>query len=105
MFVCEGGRCCFVKMKTSRLLDSEGNYTPMHFNAAHPQLFRSLNAIEERLVPKYLSRANRRNNINLVCIVQIQQWFSGGLIVHLKRSAIAELSPRQAQEFRFRMSL
>ena len=105
VFVREGDRCWFVEVKTIRLLESEGNYTRVHFDAAQPQLFRSLNAMEERLDPKYFFRANRRQIINLAWIDKIEPWFSGGLLVHLKGGAKVELSRRQAQEFREKMSL
>jgi two-component system LytT family response regulator len=105
VFVREGDRCWFVEVKTIRLLESEGNYTRVHFDNAQPQLFRSLNAMEERLDPKYFFRANRRQIINLAWIDKIEPWFSGGLLVHLKGGAKVELSRRQAQDFRDKMSL
>jgi two-component system LytT family response regulator len=105
VFVREGDRCWFVEVKSIRLLESEGNYTRVHFDSAQPQLFRSLNAMEDRLDPKYFFRANRRQIINLAWIEKIEPWFSGGLLVHLKGGAKVELSRRQAQEFRERMSL
>jgi two-component system LytT family response regulator len=105
VFVREGDRCWFVEVKSIRLLESEGNYTRVHFDTAQPQLFRSLNAMEDRLDPKFFFRANRRQIINLAWIDRIEPWFSGGLLVHLKGGAKVELSRRQAQEFRERMSL
>jgi two-component system LytT family response regulator len=105
VFVREGDRCWFVEVKSIRLLESEGNYTRVHFDQAQPQLFRSLNAMEERLDPKFFFRANRRQIINLAWIDKIEPWFSGGLLVHLKGGAKVELSRRQAQEFRDQMSL
>jgi len=105
VFVREGDRCWFVEVKQIRLLESEGNYTRVHFGDAQPQLFRSLNAMEERLDPKYFFRANRRQIINLAWIDKIEPWFSGGLLVHLKGGAKIELSRRQAQDFREKMSL
>ena len=105
VFVREGDRCWFVEVKSIRLLESEGNYTRVHFDTAQPQLFRSLNAMEERLEPKYFFRANRRQIINLAWIDKIEPWFSGGLLVHLKGGAKVELSRRQAHEFRDKMSL
>ncbi len=105
VFVCEGDRCWFVEVKSIRLLESEGNYTRVHFDDAKPQLFRSLNAMEERLDAKYFFRANRRQIINLAWIDKIEPWFSGGLLVHLKGGAKVELSRRQAHEFREKMSL
>lgn len=105
VFVREGDRCWFVEVKSIRLLESEGNYTRVHFDTAQPQLFRSLNAMEERLDPKFFFRANRRQIINLAWIEKIEPWFSGGLLVHLKGGAKVELSRRQAQDFREKMSL
>jgi two-component system, LytTR family, response regulator len=105
VFVREGDHCWFVEVKSIRLLESEGNYTRVHFDTAQPQLFRSLNAMEARLDPKYFFRANRRQMINLASIEKIEPWFSGGLLVHLKGGAQVELSRRQAQEFREKMSL
>jgi two-component system LytT family response regulator len=105
VFVREGERCWFVEVRSIRLLESEGNYTRVHFDTAQPQLFRSLNAMEERLDAKYFFRANRRQIINLEWIDRIEPWFSGGLLVHLKGGAKVELSRRQAQEFREKMSL
>lgn len=105
VFVREGDRCWFVEVKQIRLLESEGNYTRVHFDDAQPQLFRSLNAMEERLDAKCFFRANRRQIINLAWIEKIEPWFSGGLLVQLKGGAKVELSRRQAQEFREKMSL
>jgi two-component system LytT family response regulator len=105
VFVREGDRCWFVEVKTIRLLESEGNYTRVHFEQAQPQLFRSLNAMEERLDPRFFFRANRRQIINLAWIDKLEPWFSGGLLVYLKGGAKVELSRRQAQEFREKMSL
>ena len=105
VFVREGDRCWFVPVKNLRLLESEGNYTRLYFDDQKPQLFRSLNAMEERLDPKYFFRANRRQMINLAWIDKIEPWFSGGLLVHLKGGAKIELSRRQAQDFRDKMSL
>jgi two-component system LytT family response regulator len=105
VFVREGERCWFVEVGQIRLLESEGNYTRLHFGDAKPQLFRSLNAMEGRLDPKFFFRANRRQIINTSWIDRIEPWFSSGLLVHLKGGAKVELSRRQAQEFRERMSL
>ena len=105
VFLREGERCWFVEVGQIRMLESEGNYTSVHFGEVQPQLFRSLNAMEERLDPKFFFRANRRQIINISWIARIEPWFSGGLLVELKGGAKVELSRRQAQEFRERMSL
>lgn len=105
VFVREGDRCWFVTVKTIRLLESEGNYTRLHFDDQKPQLFRSLTAMEERLDPRSFFRANRKQVINLTWVENIEPWFSGGLLVKLKGGLKVELSRRQAQDFRERMSL
>jgi two-component system LytT family response regulator len=105
VFVREGDRCWFVPVKNIRLLESEGNYTRVHFDDNKPQLFRSLTAMEERLDPKHFFRANRKQVINLAWVEGIEPWFSGGLLVRLRGGLKVELSRRQAQEFRERMSL
>jgi two-component system LytT family response regulator len=105
VFVREGERCWFVEVKSIRLMESEGNYTRVHFGDAQPQLFRSLNAMEERLDTRAFFRANRRQVINLAWIERIEPWFSGGLLVYLKGGLKVELSRRQAQAFREQMSL
>ena len=105
VFVREGDRCWFVPVKNLRLLESEGNYTRLHFDDQKPQLFRSLTAMEERLDPKHFFRANRKQVINLAWVDGIEPWFSGGLLVKLKGGMQVELSRRQAQDFRDRMSL
>jgi two-component system LytT family response regulator len=105
VFVREGERCWFVAVKNIRLLESEGNYTRVHFEQNKPQLFRSLTAMEERLDPRQFFRANRRQVVNLAWVEGIEPWFSGGLLVHLKGGPNVELSRRQALEFRERMSL
>lgn len=105
VFVREGDQCWFVPVKNIRLLESEGNYTRVHFDDNKPQLFRSLTAMEERLDPKHFFRANRKQVINLAWVEGIEPWFSGGLLVRLKGGLKVELSRRQAQDFRDRMSL
>ena len=105
VFVREGDHCWFVPVKNIRLLESEGNYTRVHFDDSKPQLFRSLTAMEERLDSKHFFRANRKQVINLAWVDGIEPWFSGGLLVRLKGGMKVELSRRQAQDFRERMSL
>jgi len=105
VFVREGDHCWFVEVNKIRLMESEGNYTRLHFDEVKPQLFRSLNAMEARLDEKQFFRANRRQIINFAWIEKIEPWFSGGLLVELKGGEKIELSRRQAQEFREKMSL
>ncbi len=105
VFVREGDHCWFVPVKNIRLLESEGNYTRLYFDEHKPQLFRSLTAMEERLDQRHFFRANRKQVINFAWVEDIEPWFSGGLLVKLKGGLKVELSRRQAQEFRDKMSL
>ena len=105
VFVREGDHCWFVPVKNIRLLESEGNYTRLYFDEHKPQLFRSLTAMEERLDSRHFFRANRKQVINFGWVEDIEPWFSGGLLVKLKGGMKVELSRRQAQDFRDKMSL
>ena len=68
-------------------------------------LLRSLNKIEERLEEKEFFRANRKNIVNMKWIEKVDNWFSGGLKLTLKNGEEVEVSRRQAQKFREKMSL
>jgi len=105
VFVREGDRCWFVPVRSLRLLESEGNYTRLHFEDHKPAVFRSLNAMEERLSADTFFRANRAQVINLEFIEKIEPWFSGSYVVTLRGGDRVELSRRQSQAFRARMSL
>ena len=96
VFVREGDRCWFVEVRSIRLLESEGNYTRVHFENAQPQLFRSLNAMEERLDPKFFFRANRREMINLAWIDKIEPWFSGGCTSRAARRSSSAAGKRRS---------
>lgn len=105
VFVREGDRCWFVPVRAVRLLESEGNYTRLHFDEHRPAVFRSLNAMEERLDPETFFRANRAQVINLAFIEKIEPWFSASYVVTLRGGERIELSRRQSQAFRAKMSL
>ena len=105
VFVKDGDKCWFVKLGDVRLFESEGNYVRLFFGTQRPLILRSLNYLDERLNNKTFFRASRKHIINLRHVDKIEPWFSGGLLVHLKGGAKVELSRRQAQEFREKMSL
>lgn len=105
VFVREGDRCWFVTVKAIQLLEAEGNYTRIHFLEQRPTLYRTLASMEERLPSKLFIRANRSQLVNLNEIVAIEPWFSGSYKVRLKSGQEVELSRRQAQDLRERLSL
>lgn len=105
IFVRDGDRCWFVPVRALRFLETDGNYTRLHFDKVSPLLYRTLNSMEERLPSDIFVRANRSQIINLSMIEEIGQWFSGSLKVKLKDGTEVEFSRRQAQLFREKMSL
>ncbi|MBX7152213.1 response regulator [bacterium] len=104
VFVREDERCWFVKLKTIRLMESEGNYTRLYFDDFKPLILRSLNQLEQRIDPKVFFRASRQHIINLQWIEKIDPWFDSGLLVHLKGGFEIKMSRRQAQKFKETMS-
>lgn len=84
VFVREGERCWFVPVRSIRLLDTEGNHTRIYFEGKKPLLYRTLDAMEERLPRTLFLRANRSQLVNLTLIETISPWFSGTLKVKLR---------------------
>jgi two-component system LytT family response regulator len=99
IFVRDGGRCWFVTVKNIALMESEGNYTRLHFDGNRPMLLRSLTDLQERLDPAIFFRANRKQIINLKFVESIAPWPNEGYLVKLKGGFQIEMSRRQAQKF------
>jgi len=100
VFVRDGENCWMVQLAEIQLLESEGNYTRIHFKGERVLLARSLNALEVRLDPKVFFRANRSQIINLRWVQSIQPWFSRGLRIKLRSGSEVEVSRRRSQQFR-----
>ena len=105
IFVKDGERCWFVKLRDVRLLESEGNYTRLYFDKNKPLILRSLNYLEERLDEKTFFRASRKHIINLRWIETIEPGFDGRLDVKLSGAPEIEMSRRQSQKFKELMSI
>ena len=99
IFVRDGERCWFVAVEEIVLIESEGNYVRLHFAGHRPLLPRSLQAIADRLDPTLFFRANRRQIINLSCIVSLAPWPNDGYLVELTGGLKIEMSRRQARLF------
>jgi two-component system LytT family response regulator len=99
IFVRDGDRCWFVTIKNIALMESEGNYTRLHFDGNRPLLPRSLTDLQERLDPAIFFRANRKQIINLKFVESIAPWPNEGYLVNLKGGFQVEMSRRQAQKF------
>lgn len=99
------GKSWFVPVRQIQLLESEGNYTTVHFDEGKVLLPRSLQSLQNRLALPCFFRANRAQLVNLRAVTQVADWFSGGLKVTLRNGAEVEISRRQASLFRQQKSL
>jgi two-component system LytT family response regulator len=105
VFVRDGERCWIVKLAEIFLLESEGNYTRVHFGNDRPLIRRSLNALEEQLDPAMFFRAGRKEVINLKWIDKVDLSVAGGLVVTLRGGRAVEMSRRQSARLREILSL
>jgi two-component system, LytTR family, response regulator len=104
VFVRDGDRCWFLALSTVPLLESDGNYTRLHVEGRQPMLNRSLSYLEERLDPDVFFRASRQYLINLSAIAALEPGPEGRLVVRLTTGQELEMSRRQSQRFKDKMS-
>ena len=105
VFVRDGDRLCYVRIGDVRFVESEGNYARLVTATERPLVYRSLNHLEARLDPDLFFRASRRHLVNLRSVVRVEDGLAGRLRAVLDGDEMVELSRRQAQRFRDRMSL
>ena len=105
VFVKEGDRCWLVRVEDIFLLESEGNYTRLHFGTERPLILRSLAALQERLDPAVFFRAGRRHLVNLKWVERVEPAIGGNLLVVLRGGATVEMSRRQSARFQEALSL
>ena len=105
IFVRDRDRCWIVRLADIPLMESEGNYTRLHFGGNAPLVYRSLAAIEQRVDRSMFFRANRSQIVNLHWIDDVENEVDGRLIVTLKQGARVEVSRRQSKLLRELLSL
>lgn len=105
IFLRDGEKCWLVKIADIYLFEVDGNYTKIFFQDEKAIISKSLNQIEEKLPEDYFFRANRNQIINMEYIGKIDPWFSGNLLVHLPKETKVEISRRQTNNFKEKMSL
>lgn len=105
VFVKEGDRCWLVRVADIFLLESEGNYTRLHFGNDRPLILRSLAALQERLDPAIFFRAGRRHVVNLKWVERVEPAVGGNLLVVLRGGSTVEMSRRQSARFQEALSL
>jgi two-component system LytT family response regulator len=79
VFVKDGERCWLVRVTDIFLMESEGNYTRLHFGNERPLVQRSLAALQERLDPAVFFRAGRQHIVNLKWVDRVESGISGNL--------------------------
>ena len=105
VFIKENEKCFFIQLSEIRMIESDGNYVKVYFGENRPLMLRSLNSFDGKLDPELFFRANRKFMINLNCVVNIENWFNGGLQVELNSGDKIEISRRQAIRFKGLFSL
>ena len=105
VFVRDGERCWLLRVADIFLLESEGNYTRLHFANERPLIPRSLAALHERLDPAIFFRAGRRHIINLKWVERVEPGVGDNLQVILRGGTTVEMSRRQSARFREALSL
>ncbi|MCI9846570.1 LytR/AlgR family response regulator transcription factor [Flavobacterium pectinovorum] len=105
IFIRDGEKCWLVKIFDIFLFEVDGNYTKIFFQDQKAIINKSLNQIEEKLPEDFFFRANRNQIINVEYIAKIDPWFSGNLLVHLPKEIKVEISRRQTNNFKEKLSL
>ncbi|MCC9020307.1 MULTISPECIES: LytTR family DNA-binding domain-containing protein [Flavobacterium] len=105
IFIRDGEKCWLVKIADIFLFEVDGNYTKIFFQDEKAVLNKSLNHIEEKLPDDYFFRANRNQIINIEYILKIDPWFSGNLLVQLPKEVKVEISRRQTNNFKEKLSM
>lgn len=105
VFLRDKEQCWFVPVADLRLLESEGNYTRVHFPEGSTLLYRSLSELEARLPEPPFFRINRAQILNTHAIESVTPWFSGSLKARIAGGVEVEFSRRAALQFREQMSL
>ncbi|MBM3814821.1 MAG: response regulator [Acidimicrobiia bacterium] len=105
VFVRDGERCWFLQLSDVALLESEGNYTRLHFQGTRALVPWSLNHFEAKLPASEFFRISRKHIVNLMLIESIHPWPNGGYLVRMRGGLEASMSRRQGLRFQRRMSL
>jgi two-component system LytT family response regulator len=105
VFVKDGRRCWFIRLKMVRLFEAAGNYTRLYFDDEEPLVHRSLSSLEDRLEPDRFFRASRQHILNLEWVDDVSRRPDGKLRAHLPGGKSVEFSHRRSRTFRNEMGL
>lgn len=105
IFVQDNQKTWLVSLVDIQVFEADGNYTRIYFGKDKPMIYKSLNAIQERLSERQFFRAHRKYLINLQHIVKMEAWFNGELAVTMANGMHIKLSRRQGSRLKEMMSL
>ncbi|AOM80544.1 DNA-binding response regulator [Pedobacter steynii] len=100
IFIKDGERCHFVKLKDIYLIESMDNYARLYFGTQKAFLKTSLNQLNEKLEGLTFFRINRNQIINLNYIKEIYPMPKGKLRISLQTGDVLDVSDRQSVRFK-----
>lgn len=100
VFVKDGEKCWFVKLKQIRFFETYGNYSKIYFDEEKVLVNKSLNYLEARLNPRRYFRANRQFIINLNHVKRIHPWNNEAFRVEMNCGTEIDISRRKSQRFK-----
>ncbi|HTE01072.1 MAG TPA: LytTR family DNA-binding domain-containing protein [Mucilaginibacter sp.] len=100
VFIKDGDKCHFVKLKDVYLIESMDNYARLYFGEQVTYIKRSLNQLEEKLDASVFFRINRTQIINTLYIKQIEPMPTGRIRISLKTGETLDVSSRQSVLFK-----
>lgn len=104
IFIKDGEKCWLIKIQDIYLFEIEGNYTRVYFGDKKPLLYKSLNQIEKKLPTDVYFRANRQQIININHVNKVVSWFNGKLKIEMNSGNEIEISRRQSNNFKDKLS-
>jgi two-component system, LytTR family, response regulator len=99
VFIRDGERCWFVKLKDIEYLETYGNYSFIYFNDKRALVHNSLSYLESRLPAKRFFRANRQYIVNLNLIDDVCLWNSESYRIKLVSGKEIDISRRKSKKF------
>ncbi|HMH32566.1 MAG TPA: response regulator [Puia sp.] len=100
VFIKDGNKCHFLKLKDVYLIESMDNYATLYFDNKKTYIKRSLNQLEEKLDKSVFFRVNRAQIINTLYIKQIDTMPKGRLRISLQTGETLDVSTRQSVQFK-----
>lgn len=105
IFIKDGEKCWLVKIGDIILFEIVGNYTRVYFEENSPLIYKSLNQVEVKLPEDFFFRVNRQQIINIKHVKNVVPWFNGKFKLTLNNDTEVEVSRRQSQSFKEKLSI